>query len=397
MKKLFALLLVLCLAFAGVIGYVNYKSPADPAPEESPAAEEGQGETQTEESAAGQTVDYAAIYESLDKDQTVLTVGGREISWGEYFAVFYSQAQQVENIFANMASYGLPMSWEDAADESGASYIDKVHESTEEMFLLMEALDRFAGENSVELDDSLIQAELESQILAACGTEGTEADFDELLAGMYMDLELYKRMLRMDLLYQQNYIQVYGENGELFDPAKAMAYLEEGQYMRANHILFATVDLSTGEALDQAAIDEKLAQAQEISRELSSIQGQEERVQRFLELKEELCEDGGKLAYPEGYTFTTGEMVAEFEDGWKSLEDYQVSEPVETDYGYHVIIRLPLDTGAVISYSSGGVPLSAMTISSNAEYTERIAAVIDGVDFSLAPGFEGVDLSAYIK
>ena len=44
-----------------------------------------------------------------------------------------------------------------------------------------------------------------------------------------------------------------------------------------------------------------------------------------------------------GYYFTYGEMVAPFEETSFALADNEISGIVETDYGYHIIKKLPVD------------------------------------------------------
>ena len=53
--------------------------------------------------------------------------------------------------------------------------------------------------------------------------------------------------------------------------------------------------------------------------------------------------ESGALLTPEGYTFTTGEMVHEFEAGAKALKPGEISPPIQSQFGYHLILRLPLD------------------------------------------------------
>lgn len=59
----------------------------------------------------------------------------------------------------------------------------------------------------------------------------------------------------------------------------------------------------------------------------------------FDKLMNEYSEDPGLASYPDGYVFTTGEMVQEFEDTAFAIEAGTVSDVVKTDYGYHILKR----------------------------------------------------------
>ena len=80
-------------------------------------------------------------------------------------------------------------------------------------------------------------------------------------------------------------------------------------------------------------------------------------------------------------------MVTEFEDTCNALEDYQVSDPVLTSYGYHVIIRLPLDPDRIVEYSNEGTPLTARSLAANAEYASRMDAQYEKATFAYVSGF----------
>ena len=147
------------------------------------------------------------------------------------------------------------------------------------------------------------------------------------------------------------------------------------------------MDSATGEALDEETIAAQEQKAREIAAELQAIEDPQQLLDRFAELKEEYCEDTGKVTYPDGYTFTPGTMVTEFEDACNALADYQVSDPILTSYGYHIIIRLPLDPDKIVEYSYEGTPLNARSLAANAEYASRMDAQYEKTSFEYVPGF----------
>ncbi len=64
----------------------------------------------------------------------------------------------------------------------------------------------------------------------------------------------------------------------------------------------------------------------------------------FDALVKEFGTDPGMNSNPDGYVFTTGEMVEEFEKASFDLKVGEISPPVKTSYGYHVIKREALPT-----------------------------------------------------
>ena len=392
MKKLIVVLVAVCILFAGVVGYISYTNrPADVEPEAEPEtsqiieAEESGTEVQT------LTVDYDAMRASHEPDEIVAACNGRDVRWDEYFYWASYNATQVENYINTMATYGLSVSWDDPwSQDSAETYAEFVTANAEEQIKQVNSVEDFAAENNVVLSDEILaemDEQLKSTIASVCGEDATEEEFNEYLAQAYLTRELYDRMNRMNYLYQQGYTQLYGETGELVDDATAIAYLEDNDYISANHILLMTVDSATGEALDEETIAAQEEKAKEIAAELQAIEDPQLLLTRFAELKEEYCEDTGKVTYPDGYTFTPGTMVTEFEDACNALEEHQVSDPVLTSYGYHVIIRLPFDPDRVVEYSYEGTPLTARSLAANAEYASRMDAQYEKTTFELVPGF----------
>ena len=396
MKKFVVLLAVLCLAFAVALGFLA-RTPmpltGDTAETQEPAAE-------TAVPVEVETLDYEALYALHDPAEVVMIVDGKDVTWGEYFSWLYMSAMQTEQYFVSMGNYGVPLKWSDAAGEDGSTYADAAITGGENTLRQLMTILGYAESQGVEASQETldaIQAQRESDKLATVGEEGTEEDFAQFLRSLYRSEEAYQRANMANYINLQNYTDTYGENGEKVSDDQALSYLEEQGYLRANHILLTTMDLQTGEALDEAAVAEKEAQAQKLAEELQAIQDPEQLVERFRELKEEYDEDTGKTTYPDGYVFLPGEMVAEFEEGVKALADYGVSQPVKSSYGYHVILRLPLEADTVVSYDSSGAAVTGRSLFANFDYAAGLDAYLENISVEYVDDFQAPDLSKYVN
>lgn len=117
-------------------------------------------------------------------------------------------------------------------------------------------------------------------------------------------------------------------------------YMPEGvdmsNYIRddratVQHILLMTDSTLTDEAAIQA--DDAAVKATADTVYQAAISGS----QSFEDLMAQYNEDTGEDET--GYTFTAGQMVPEFEEAAFALGIGEISEPVKSDYGYHIIKR----------------------------------------------------------
>lgn len=400
MKKFVVLLVVLCLAFAVALGFLG-RSPmpltGDSAETQEPAAEPAAG---TAVPVEVETLDYEALYALHDPVEVVMIVDGKDVTWGEYFSWLYMSAMQTEQYFVAMGNYGVPLKWSDPVGEDGSTYADSAIAGGENTLRQLMTILGYAESQGVEASRETldaVQAQRESDKLATVGEEGTEEDFAQFLHSLYRSEEAYQRATMANYLNLQHYSDTYGENFEKVSDDQALGYLQENGYLYANHILLTTMDLQTGEALEEAAVAEKEAQAQALAEELQAIQDPEQLVKRFQELKEEYDEDTGKFTYPDGYVFLPGEMVAEFEEGVKALADYGVSQPVKTSYGYHVILRLPLTADTVVSYDSTGAAVTGRSLFASFDYAAGLDTYLENLSMEYVDDFQAPDLSKYVK
>ena len=418
MKVLIAVLAVACLVLIGVIVYLNSQkntvttenaAPIDTTVTESADSAENteeaaQSETAAEPSAEPiiiQTLDREKLFATHEADEVIATVGGMDLLWEEYFYFLSNEAYSVENYIATMAMYGGSITWSDPWGDSenpDETFADYVLSSTGDYVRLMVAITELSEENDAGLSEEDLSAVADTMAKTfadALGDDATEEEIDSYLKDRYMTRAIMERLVSMDYLYNNTYRALYGENAEKVSEEDALKYMFESGYMSANHILFMTVDPATGEALSEEAVAEKLEKAQAIADELRAIEDKDELLARFAELKDELDEDSGKTAYPNGYTFTPGVMVSEFEDATKALGDYEVSEPVQSSYGYHVILRLPLEADAELMSASGGAA-TARGLFATKDFSEKLYERMDNLSVDFVDGFEKPDILAYL-
>ena len=145
---------------------------------------------------------------------------------------------------------------------------------------------------------------------------GGQEQFDKMLDDYNMDVEKFKETVRKDLMYQKH--------KEWFTKEHPVTDEEIKQYYEDNKDQFAKRDAS-----HILVEDEKTAK--EIKEKLDN--GED-----FAKLAKEYSKDtanaenGGNLG-----TFSKGQMVKEFEDAAFNLKEGEISEPVKTQFGYHII------------------------------------------------------------
>lgn len=241
---------------------------------------------------------------------------------------------------------GSSINWDDTLSD-GMSVADYVKASVLSSVKQHLVLENLASKYGVTLtaEQEAAMAESDQSYIDQYGSEDA---FEAEIAKLGMRRETYDRVARSNYLYQNLY-QLYNTEGSaLYASDEDLAvYAADQNYITADHILLSTKDLTTGEALTDEQKAEKKALAEEIKQKLDACEGDiDELTALFQELADQYSEDPGRESYPTGYTFTTGSMVQEFEDAAYALSEGEVSEVVESSFGYHILLRLPLDKSA---------------------------------------------------
>jgi parvulin-like peptidyl-prolyl isomerase len=114
------------------------------------------------------------------------------------------------------------------------------------------------------------------------------------------------------------------------DPANISDF-EQPEMVRAQHILLMTQDPTTHEPLPADKKAEKKKQMEDILKQAKAPGAD------FGELAKKYSEDPGSKDKGGEYTFPRNRMVKEFEDTAFSLKPGEISDIIETTYGYHII------------------------------------------------------------
>lgn len=232
-----------------------------------------------------------------------------------------------------------------------------------------------AMDSGIALTEEEIAA-AEEELNAMIEQYGGQEAFDEILSQFGLTFEQYKAIMDMSNL-------VTKFNGEavnlgLFEEVteeEAKAYFD-GNFIKAKHILFTTMDQTTGEALPEEEINTKMALAEETLEKIKA--GAD--FDSFASLNE----DPGSVSMPDGYVFAVTSkitdadelntlqqagfaMVAEFETAADALNPGEVSELVQTTYGAHIIKRVEMTAE---DYETNKTTI--INILNNAKYLKKI-------------------------
>lgn len=345
MKRFGALALCAALSLFLLAGCKS-GDPAGSSSDRSSSSSSGSS-SQTEEPTldlTGVTDPYLATA-GVTGDTVVAQAGGVDITAAQWLQWAASYADQYAQYF------GSDLPWDQ--DDGSGTMEDAIKEAALQMAQLYALLPGEAAREGVAVDDSQLAED--------------EASLDKMAEDLGGD-EMAQHYLWQIPLTRQSYLDMrlsamasgaiqearYGENGtQRPTDAQVLAYAtdELGIAYRVKHILLTTVDTSkpltdedgkyTGEyePLDEATVAEKRKLAEDI---LAQLEGSSDPVALFDDLMHQYSEDTGLSSNPDGYDAQVGQMVEPFEKASLALKEGEFSGIVESAFGYHIILRLPI-------------------------------------------------------
>lgn len=257
---------------------------------------------------------------SPKEEEVVATINGKEITVKDYEINLALFKQSIESL------YGTSI-W-DTEIEEGVKYKDKFKELMIDQIADIEIIYEQAKK------DNLLptEEEVNTKFKELKANIDEDEDYKKSLENIGVTDEFLKKQQEQDLAlnnFKENFDKITTVSDEeiqkYYDKNKENFY-----QVKASHILISTVD-ENGKELSDDKKKEAKAKAEEV---LEKIEAGEE----FASLAKEYSDDtgsaaeGGDLGY-----FKKGVMVAEFEDTAFGLDVGEISDIVETQFGYHII------------------------------------------------------------
>lgn len=278
-------------------------------------------------------------YKPLESSQpVVMTINGAEVRADEYASYIKYNMKYYEDMYSQ---YGLVGLWEDdeAAEMIGASMPEAASEQAIYTKVLLENFDK----ENLKMDGPHQQRmrQMKTQMLEQAAQveamrDGKNADevdeqkaYESMIGNYGFTPQLYENFMYVSECYAMLEEKLFGENGTQAPSDEELLQYFKDNYLAAKHILI--------QADGQNHTDEEARELAEQA--LARLNAGES----FDTVMNELTEDPGTAANPNGYIFTEGDMVDEFYEAAKSLKENEISDLVPTSFGYHIVQRVPLN------------------------------------------------------
>lgn len=308
-----------------------------------------------------QTIDLSSVTDpflstaGIAGDTVVATAGEAKITADNLLYWLAANVDSTAQYYSMMGMSVENLPW-DTEMEDGTTMADSFLNNALQTAALYALVPIIAQQEGLSVTAESTQTLQDSMDNLAQQAGGSEM-LNYMLWSNALTQDLYTRMFQAGDLNTQLMNRYYGDGAP--DAPKdedILAYVSDNLKIayKAKHILLKTVNTSkpikdedgntTGEyeKLDDATVAQKKATAEDI---LAQLQAASDKEALFDQLMKEYSEDtdsSGNLNSPDGYEAQSGQMVPAFEEAALALQPGEISGIVESPYGYHIILRLPI-------------------------------------------------------
>lgn len=326
---------LLCAGLSGALllgTLTGCTQPTDPTPTGTPAAD-----------------DVAYQTAGITRDTVLFTANGEDAVADEYLYWLLNAVAQAKN----SGYLADDDAWEEEIDGTPtADYLKQAALESTKLYTVAMSKLKEEGMSLSEEEQTNIQSQMDS--LSSSLEMYYGVTLQEYLDQQCISRAAYQKMAFEIPVLVSDLRDKYDEAGEFeATDEDIQKMIEEEGIHSCKHILLAFPTNEDG----SAATDEQKAEVKaEADALLAEIQGADDPVAAFEDAMNEKSQDGrdpdtNELVKPEGYTFFSdgsmvdgsGSLVSAFVQAGIALEEGEISQPVETDYGYHILLGQSAD------------------------------------------------------
>ena len=274
----------------------------------------------------------------ITSDTVMLKVDGEDVTAGDLFFWLGQNASEAAS-YSQMLGQNETVDWSSEAGE-GTTLAEFVKNSAKDQAVLYQVVAAHAKELGFDFTEE-DQKAFDEELTQAKEDLGGDEAYQIWLKSNCINEEGMMKLSQVGVLFDHMREGLFKDGAEYAPTAEDLtAYAAEKDFLCAKHILLMTQDRTTGDSLPEDQVAAKRATAEDLLAQLRAVEDPAQLESTFDKLMQDNSEDTGLATNPDGYTFTAGQMGPEFENATRALEIGQVSDIVESDYGFHIILRL---------------------------------------------------------
>lgn len=248
--------------------------------------------------------------------KSVATVNGQDISLENY-------EKEVVLYKSSMGTSADESYWK-TKNQKGQTHEDEFKNAILDIMISSEVIYQQAEKDKVAPSDDEIQKQIDNFNEGAKNNEEYKTELEK----MGINEDFLNFQFARDLA-KSNLKKKFIEDTKISDSEMKKYYEDNKIKITASHILIKTQDANGNELSE----DEKKEAKKKAEKALAKVKSGED----FAKVAKEYSQDGSASNGGELGTFGKGDMVSEFEKAAFNMKKGEVSNIVETEFGYHII------------------------------------------------------------
>jgi parvulin-like peptidyl-prolyl isomerase len=321
------------------------------------------------------SIDFEASFNTFAPDTVMIRGGNITVTWAELYVYLFNAVNEL------LSGFDMGGDWSDLLfEDMTLGDVTLGHAMEEALQLLIFAHGAYLSDVSLSADDeNMLSQELES-LIEMYGSRDELAAVLRAFGGFY-SIELFESMIRSQHLVEVLMDALFGIGAEAFPDEYVTIYSQREGYMMAKHIL----RIKTEDDNETPRIE-----LENILQQLHEYDGED--IQSFFEsLVNQYSEDPGIQFYPYGYLFQFPDMVVPFSQASAGLQIGEFSDIVETDFGFHIILRVPFNYDVVpVGIEAAGQLYTLRQLAASERLVSLLEEWRDSLEIEFTPEFESI-------